>query len=314
MTAPRYVRPRELRDIRWTDTSAYRVLSYYFVIRWNWPRAGTFIRHLLDGFSVPVETHEEPGPRTPGEPASYTLQEMGSEGSPRYRLLFGDYEMIASRDPRDVFNFLAWHVHCESTARTGDFLLVHAGAVVTPTGEGILFPGESGSGKTSLVTELVRQGFGYLSDEFGAIDPVTRKLYPCPRPLALKPGMFARYRPLRGIQDPSLPLSTVWYVRPEELRAGSTAAPCSVRFVIFPRHREGATTHLTPISAADATVEALHSVMNISLYRERALLLLAEVVGKARSFRLEGDDLDSAVQAVMELTHSRQESPSRERA
>jgi hypothetical protein len=126
--------------------------------------------------------------------------------------------------------------------------------------------------------------------------------------------MFARYRPIRGVQDPGLPVSTVWYVRPDELRLGSSAAPCSVRFVIFPRHQEGSATQVIPISAADATVEAVHSVMNLSLYRERALLLLAEVVGKARRFRLEGGDLDSTVEAVMELTHSGQASPSRERA
>lgn len=42
---------------------------------------------------------------------------------------------------------------------------LHAAGVVTPEGLGLLIVGESGSGKSTLATGLIRQGWGYLSDE-----------------------------------------------------------------------------------------------------------------------------------------------------
>src|SRR5215213_8179122 len=48
-------------------------------------------------------------------------------------------------------------------------IFVHAGAVAH-NGGAIIVPGESFSGKTTLVAELVRRGAIYLSDEFAVID------------------------------------------------------------------------------------------------------------------------------------------------
>lgn len=299
--APRYIRPRELRDVDWIGEGTFRVLSYYFVARWSWDSAGSYVRHLLGGFDVPPQPPSETDELTPGSPPVYSLVKAGDDGTARYRLLLGDYEVVSSPDPRDALNFLSWHIHSESTRRTGDYLLVHAGAVVSPSGVGILIPGAPGSGKTSLVAGLVREGFGYLSDEVGALDPVTRRMFPVPRPLALKPGTYTSYTEIREVQDPSLPVSWTWYVRPEELRRDALAGPCKIGLVLFPQYRPGAAARETPMSPAEATVEAARQTMNLSLYRSRAVLLLAEVVGRARSFRLQSGDVSGSVRLVNEL-------------
>lgn len=50
------------------------------------------------------------------------------------------------------------------------WVFVHAGAVVWK-GRAIVVPGNSFSGKTTLVGELVKQGAAYLSDEYAVLDP-----------------------------------------------------------------------------------------------------------------------------------------------
>ncbi len=45
------------------------------------------------------------------------------------------------------------------------FYSLHAAGVVSPTGLGLLIIGPSGSGKTTLALGLIRQGWGYLSDD-----------------------------------------------------------------------------------------------------------------------------------------------------
>jgi hypothetical protein len=64
-------------------------------------------------------------------------------------------------------------------------IFVHAG-VVAFDGRAVIFPGDSFSGKTTLVAALVKQGAVYYSDEFAVIGK-DGKIYPYPKPLSIRP-------------------------------------------------------------------------------------------------------------------------------
>lgn len=65
--------------------------------------------------------------------------------------------------------------------------LIHAG-VVSQGGEGIILAADSGHGKTTLVLELVRRGFKFLSDEMAALGRLDGLVHPFPRSLRVRPG------------------------------------------------------------------------------------------------------------------------------
>ena len=65
-----------------------------------------------------------------------------------------------------------------------DYVFVHAG-VVSWRGRGILLPGRSFSGKTTLVAELVRAGADYYSDEYAVLDSAGC-VHPYARPLSIR--------------------------------------------------------------------------------------------------------------------------------
>jgi hypothetical protein len=64
-------------------------------------------------------------------------------------------------------------------------VFVHAG-VVGHDGRGLVIPGDSFSGKTTLVAALVKRGATYYSDEYAVFDAEGR-VHPYPKPLSLRP-------------------------------------------------------------------------------------------------------------------------------
>lgn len=297
--------PDELSRIRWKGEGAYRALSYYFTVRWNRARIGQYITHVLQPFAVTPDPGRNRNPPTPGLPPAYSVIDLGPGRMDRYQVLYGEDVMVAAEKSEHAVQQLFRHINLESCWQTGDFLLVHAGSVVTPGGKGLLLPGASGSGKTTLTAGLVRAGFGYLSDEAGAIDPVTRRLYPYPRTLCLKEGSFELFAELNGRRATLRRLGSEWYVRPESIRPGALAGPCDVRFVIAPLYREGSDTRLIPMTKGQAVAELWDSLWNRAVYRDRALRLLTDVVTSSRSFRLTYGELDEAVGHIERLTRSR---------
>ncbi len=66
------------------------------------------------------------------------------------------------------------------------FTFVHAG-VVDVGGCGIVIPGRSYTGKSTLVAELVRRGAAYVSDEYAVLDP-SGLVHPFAKPLSIRAG------------------------------------------------------------------------------------------------------------------------------
>lgn len=65
--------------------------------------------------------------------------------------------------------------------------LIHAG-VVSLNGQGLVLSGKGGHGKTTLVLELMRRGFRFLSDEMAALGRQDHHVHPFPRSLRIRSG------------------------------------------------------------------------------------------------------------------------------
>ena len=305
MSTPRgRVSKTRLQRIRWQGEASFRVISYYCTVRWNRSKLGDYIQKVMGRFAAEPDPYEFRSPPTPGWPPQYSVLDLGRKEKTRYRLLHGDVQMIAGDHPGDVLEHLFWHINSETFRTTGSFLLIHAGSVATPAGEGVLLPADSGSGKSTLTAALVREGFRYLSDEAGAIDPVTRRLYPYPKALSFKKDRSEVFADLRKRYDGSPLLKKQWHLRAEDIRADAHGEPCEIRYVIVPRYEQGAATAVTAMGAAETTVELARCALNLGVYRARALPLLADVAREARAYRLISGDIGDAVRTVAELTES----------
>jgi hypothetical protein len=309
---PQYaVAPKlDLDRYRWKGEQSFRMLSYYFSVRWTVEAAGRRVLYTLGDFAVPIDRDEYPEIRAPGVPPQYSIVK-GPPSDRRYHLVYGESVMFSSHKMGWLLSQLFWHINAQTIRHSGEFFIVHAGAVASPAGEGIILPSRSGGGKTTLVTGLIQAGFQYMSDEGAAVDPVSRMLYPYSRALSFKPGHAALFPDLYQLVDGRDWLGGQRWINPADIRQGALGAPCPIRFILAHEYRAGAQTDLTPLTPAQAVMELLTNALNLPRYRARALPLVADVVRRAQCYRLISGGLDEAVRTITELTGASQSVPAR---
>jgi hypothetical protein len=267
----------------WVARDRYQLLSASFNVYATDLAMARSIRWLLDPFWLPF------GEATYSVEIAATGDGTGQEW-PLYRCSIGGVLQTESWYRHDLVGAALNGVYQLVPTVTRDFLLLHAGAVVRG-GEAILLPGPPNSGKSSTTLELLRTGaFAYLSDEFGAIDPVTSRAYPMERPiridqeaLDLFPGLEPRLADRR-----EMPVRLMWrFIRAWDLGA-ETGRPATVGWIVLPTRTGDGPPRLSPVSAAEAVAEMARNSFNLHVYGDRGVHLLARVARKARAFRLMG--------------------------
>lgn len=119
-------------------------------------------------------------------------------------------------------------------SRVKSHFLVHAG-VVSYNDRGIILAADSGHGKTTLVLELVRRGFKFLSDEMAALARTDGTVEPFPRSLRIRPGTLERV----GFPEASIE-APIWLDKLildiNEIKPNSLGARTSLNHVIILRN------------------------------------------------------------------------------
>ena len=179
--------------------------------------------------------------------------------------------------------------------------VVHAGAVAFRDA-GVLMPGVSSAGKSTLTAGLVRAGFGYLSEEAVAFEPGSPEMLPYPRPFTISEAGLALF-PEIDLDAPGVvgPWEGDWFVPASVFRAGSVHGPATVRVVVFPRYDPTARTELVPIGRAEAVRDLIANTIE---YRDRMRMLLdhySAIIDGCECYRLTTNDLAEAVDAVRGL-------------
>jgi hypothetical protein len=105
-------------------------------------------------------------------------------GDVPHRLYRDSVHLQSSPDLEVLLQTLESELHFAVASNARSTLFVHAG-VVGWQGHGILLPGASRSGKSSLVAALVRAGADYYSDEYAIVDGQGHVL-PYAKPLLLR--------------------------------------------------------------------------------------------------------------------------------
>ncbi len=147
--------------------------------------------------------------------------------------------MARSPDMDYILRVLEFHLVSHVADVSPSRVFVHSGAVGW-RGQGILLPGESLSGKSTLVSELVRAGAEYYSDEFALLDPEGR-LHPYPKPISLR-----EENPRRKI-DYAI----------EEFGGLPGKKPLPVGLVLFAKFQKGASFRPEQLSRGRGTLQLL---------------------------------------------------------
>lgn len=280
---------------------SYQCLSHRFVLVCPDPILRRRVTELMRDFT---QSRGEVafGSDDAGSTTYSLLGALTAGGRPWYSLRRDGEEVAVGPEAGAVVDQLLWQISVDTLARPQRCVLVHAGAVVSPAGGGMLILGESGAGKTTLVAALVQDGFGYLSDEAGVLDPDTCLLQPWPRPLGFKHPE----RPLARFACLFPPPGTAGahetrHVRAELLRAGAIAAPSPVRHVIDYRYEPGAEPNVLPLSRATTLARIGSAAPGLRDHGQAGLDILGRMVRGASTHELVSGDLERSVALVREL-------------
>ena len=146
-------------------------------------------------------------------------------------------------------------------------MLLHAGSVSVGDA-GVLIPGSSRAGKSSLTMSLLLRGGRYFSDEVGVVTTDSSELIPFPKPLSSRvPEMFPEVTSWFGPSEEDVAQEVdgwtpVWFAHADDIRANSIAEPVRVSHIIFPEQGQKSEPVIEPMSESEAMKRLLRSTVN----------------------------------------------------
>jgi hypothetical protein len=267
----------------WVACDGYQMLSVAFLAR------------SADAeFAAALRWHLDPFWRQDPEPHPFFVDlfvaDADREREPRpYSLSITDELQYRDHRKSNVLSYALWAIHRMVPTTASDFLFLHAG-VASRDGQAVLVPAPMEHGKSSLILALLLQGFDYLSDELGTLDPLTERAVPFPKRITLGqeslrffPGLEERLVDRDGI---SAQLSQR-YIRPEDV--GTTPGkPVPVRWLVFPTLDWDGPPRVSTLSRAEAVEKMAANCYNLYRHKDRGVRLLADIAKGAEAFRLDG--------------------------
>ncbi len=149
-----------------------------------------------------------------------------------------------------------------------DRIFVHAGAVAY-RGRGIVIPGRSFSGKTTLVAQLLAAGATYYSDEYAVLDE-QGLLHPFPKPLSLRLRAGKREQTNHPVGD----LGGV---------AGSESVP--VALIVATQYRAGGEWQPSELTPGDAVLELFANAIPVNERPQESLTAFRHAVQRATAVK-----------------------------
>jgi hypothetical protein len=226
----------------------------------------------------------------------------------RYRVAANGRLQFEPSRFEEVLPYVEWTLNWHVPNLLPDCLQFHASAVEVD-GHGVILPGESGVGKSTLTAGLLAGGARYLCDEFALVDTRTALLQPYPRALCIKKAAHPVIRELglrlhgrrRHVKSTK---GTVGFLDPLSVRPNAIGRPAPVRFIIFPRYIPGADPALVPISRAEAAFSLLPTCFNLLRCARPGVDMVASLVRSAACYRLVAGDLSRTCTRVLALLRS----------
>ena len=207
----------------------------------------------------------------------------GSNGRvKRFNLGYWNLSQFArTRQFEDLLEQFESHVQLMVAEYAPRRVFVHAG-VVGWKGKAILLPGLSFSGKSTLVTELLRAGARYYSDEYAVIDEHGR-VHPYPREMRIRST------------------ESIWPQRIKATEFGSEigSQPLPVGLVVSTRFKDGARFRPRELTHGKAVLELLANTVSARSQPEMALRYLSKAVRPATNIKGVRGEASEVVESIL---------------
>ena len=201
--------------------------------------------------------------------------------STEYTLICDGDRVRTTTDFDGLIDAFEDHAKLQTAARAHGVLFVHAGAVAWQ-GRGILIPGRSRAGKSTLVRALLSAGAEYYSDEFALLDADGR-VHPYALPLSLRGKGTA----------PSQRIAA------ESLGAPTATCPVFVDLIVATHYRRRARWQPRPIPKGEALLVLMENTVAARQPPERTMPILRQAVLRATALRSDRGEAQAAARRLI---------------
>lgn len=167
-------------------------------------------------------------------------------------------------DEQRLIEYLSSQIRITVAEYAESKVFIHAGAVGW-NGGAIIIPGSSYSGKTTLVSELIKQGAEYYSDEYAVLDE-KGFLHPYPKMLSM-----------RGIIDEYSQVDTL----PEVFGAKIGKGPIPVKLILITEFEKKSRWNPQILKPGEGIMEILQHTIPIRFKPEFVLSVLKKTSSRA---------------------------------
>ncbi|MHC4790066.1 MAG: nucleotidyltransferase domain-containing protein [Planctomycetota bacterium] len=205
-------------------------------------------------------------------------------------------------------------------------LLMHAGCVATPEGEGIILLGDGGGGKTTTTYAMVREGFHFLSDDLvvasvgqdgSVFEPIYEKINITKKTIEFFPELRFLKKPLRDTKEKKIPVDPKRIINPQRLK--HTAQAAAILFISLDQRGPAlwnleASSLLNPLLKSNTfanrdgiskqSVEKLLSLLDQTVSYQLKTGSNPETLGKWLARKAAGGDLGKPSQALAKRNFS----------
>lgn len=218
----------------------------------------------------------------------------------RYRIREGDLEIGVASDHGAAGEAVLARMHGLAMEALATYTKVHAGCAELK-GRRVLVVGPGRSGKTTLMTRLLYEGFEVQGDEMVLLRDGVAVSYP--RRFGIRQPTLTLVPPTEalapeGARSPNSHGYQVFALDPSRAGFPWRIAPGPVDVVVFLDARRGEPSHLSPCPQHLMVQQVMSQSTAPSRGKPQWIRDVSDLVGRARCYTLAFGELDSAVAAL----------------
>ncbi|HKQ78515.1 MAG TPA: hypothetical protein VJ810_32755 [Blastocatellia bacterium] len=203
------------------------------------------------------------------------------DASGKFKLYAGARKVDESYEIKDIFLRFQSHSQLFIATHAHQRAFIHAG-VVAVGARAILMPGRSYAGKTTLVTEFIKAGAVYYSDEYAVLDQLGR-VHPYPKPLSMRNKTTGMQRDVAA----------------ESLGARTGAEPLPVGVILVTKYKNGASWRAKEAGSGAGIIALTMNSVSIRQAPEPTLRSIARAASGALVLKSARGDAQDLVKDVM---------------
>lgn len=239
------------------------------------------VRHELDRLLDPLRG----SPPLSSDQEQIEIQ-VQSAGAAEWSVQVGNGPTRTLRTRRALIRHVVAEVNGSPLPYLDSAIVFHAAAAEIGSGI-VMFPGVSNAGKSTLVTQLVHRGHGYVTDEATLIDTTTQMVSPFTKAISLDPGSHeALSEILSPMSAPGLGQGYAIDVDPRSVGPGRLSDGGRVQAIVFPTFTPGAATERTALDPFDSFSQLLACAFNFDGAGREAFDTIVNLANEVPAYNL----------------------------